>query len=60
MATAEASDGNDDTQTEELENPPASFKSKVWQYFGFPVNYEGTQRVVDKTATVFRLYTRMA
>ena len=36
-------------RTEELEHP-ASFKSPVWEHFGFPVKYndEG-KRLVDKT-----------
>lgn len=40
--------------TEELECP-ASFKSPVWEHFGFPVKYndEG-KRLVDKTVTVCR------
>ncbi len=40
--------------TEELERP-ASFKSPVWEHFGFPVKYndEG-KRLVDKTETVCR------
>ncbi len=40
--------------TEELERP-ASFKSPVWEHFGFPVKYndEG-KRLVDKTVTVCR------
>ena len=50
MATASAvvvSDGsNDDPQREELETPPAAFKSKVWNYFGFPVSY------VEKNASL--------
>ena len=25
----------------ELEEPPASFKSAVWEHFGFPVQYNG-------------------
>ncbi|XP_034034592.1 zinc finger BED domain-containing protein 1-like [Thalassophryne amazonica] len=40
---------------EELENPPASFKSHVWAYFGFPVTYnDDGRRVVGKTITVCR------
>ena len=40
--------------TEELEHP-ASFKSHVWEHFGFPVTYndEG-KRLVDKTVMVCR------
>ena len=35
------------------EKPPASIKSAVWEYFGFPVHYnENGIRVVDKTGTV--------
>ena len=55
MATAAVSDDEGANTTEELENPPASYESKMWKYFGFPVSYEGTRRVVDKTATVCRL-----
>ncbi|KAK0141840.1 Zinc finger BED domain-containing protein 1 [Merluccius polli] len=45
----------------ELEKPPASFKSAVWEHFGFPVRYENGKRLVDKTATVCRhCGTRMA
>lgn len=34
---------------------PTSFKSPVWEHFGFPVKYndEG-RRLVDKTVTVYR------
>ncbi|XP_064197248.1 uncharacterized protein LOC135257969 [Anguilla rostrata] len=36
--------------TQELEDLPASFKSAVWEYFGFPVNYDSNgERVVDRT-----------
>lgn len=37
----------------ELEEPPASFKSAVWEHFGFPVEYNGGGvRVVDRAKTV--------
>lgn len=53
MATA----GVGDT---ELENPPASLKSPVWQHFAFPVSYINNERVVDQKTTVCRLcYTRV-
>lgn len=40
---------------EELEDPPSSLKSIVWDNFGFPVTYNGDgERVVDKTRTVCR------
>ncbi len=40
--------------TEELERP-ASFKSPVWEHFGFPVKYnDERKRLVDKTVTVCR------
>ena len=40
--------------TEELERP-ASFKSPVWEHFGFPVKYNDEEkRLVDKTVTVCR------
>ena len=48
MATAQVSDDNDNKQTEELENPPASFKSKVWQYFVFPMSYESPNASLAK------------
>ncbi|CDQ71283.1 unnamed protein product [Oncorhynchus mykiss] len=34
---------------EELEKPPASSKSHVWEHFGFPVKYDDGRRVVDTT-----------
>lgn len=38
-----------------MEKPPASFKSAVWEHFGFPVKYDDDgRRVVDRTATVCR------
>jgi hypothetical protein len=39
---------------EELEKPPASFKSHVSEYFGFPVKYDDEGRVVDNTITLCR------
>ncbi|KAL3969495.1 Arf-GAP with GTPase, ANK repeat and PH domain-containing protein 2 [Sarotherodon galilaeus] len=39
---------------EELEKPPASLKSHVWEHFGFPVKYINGKRVVDKTTTLCR------
>ena len=44
MATADAGD----TSTE-LEPPPLSLKSPVWQYFGFPVSYDDNVRVRQKS-----------
>ena len=39
----------------ELEVPPASFKSAVWEHFGFPVQHNSDgERVVDRTKTVCR------
>lgn len=39
----------------ELEEPPASFKSAVWEHFGFPVQHNSDgERVVDRTKTVCR------
>ena len=36
----------------EIEDPPQSSKSGVWDHFGFPVRYdENGARIVDKTAT---------
>lgn len=38
-----------------LEKPPASFKSHVWEHFGFLVKYnDDGRRVLDKTVTVCR------
>ncbi|XP_060768023.1 E3 SUMO-protein ligase ZBED1-like [Neoarius graeffei] len=38
---------------EELEDPPSSFKSVVWDNFEFPMSYNSNgERVVDKTKTV--------
>ena len=40
----------------ELEEAPVSFRSVVWEHFGFPVNYNGDcQQVVDKISTICRL-----
>ena len=42
-------------QRVELEDPPASYKSVVWENFGFPVQYSNDgKRVVDRTKTVCR------
>jgi len=39
----------------ELENPPASLKSPVWEHFGFAVTYKDDgQRQVDRTKAFFR------
>ena len=55
MANADAGD-----PSTELEPPPLSLKCvKVWKYFGFPVNYVDNVRVVDKKATVSKLYVRV-
>ncbi len=35
-----------------IENPPATFKSFVWQHFGFPVEIRNGERVTDKTNTI--------
>ena len=41
------------TPLQEIEDPPASLRSQVWENFGFPVSYSSTgERVVDKTRTV--------
>ena len=45
-------------KTQELEDPPASFKSAVWEHFGFPVDYnndggsdeDGVQALFDSGA----------
>ena len=59
MATASVNSNAEDEPVprEELENPPASYRSKVWRYFGFPVHYEegSRRRVVSKTHTACRL-----
>ena len=42
-------------QRVELEDSPASYKSVVWENFGFPVQYSNDgNRVVDRTKTVCR------
>ena len=39
--------------TVQLEDPPASFRSAVWEHYGFNVTYDNDgKKVVDKTATV--------
>lgn len=38
----------------ELEDPPLSLRSPVWDHFGFPVNYDKGQRQVDKTKAACR------
>lgn len=38
----------------ELEDPPATLRSPVWEHFAFPVKYNQGQRVVDKTKAVCR------
>ncbi len=35
-----------------IEDPPATFKSFVWQHFGFPVEIRNDERVTDKTNTI--------
>ncbi len=35
-----------------IEDPPATFKSFVWQHFGFPVEIRNGERVTDKTNTM--------
>ncbi len=35
-----------------IEDPPATFKSFVWQHFGFPVEIRNGERVTDKTNTI--------
>lgn len=52
MATAEV---RDDGETTELENPPASLKSPVWQHFAFPVSCVNNECFVDRKATVCKL-----
>ena len=38
---------------DKVEDPPASFRSAVWEHYGFSVTYENDgKKVVDKTATV--------
>ncbi|XP_046542896.1 E3 SUMO-protein ligase ZBED1-like [Haliotis rubra] len=39
----------------EVEKPPASFKSSVWQAFGFPIEYINGKKLVKKDETVCRL-----
>lgn len=38
----------------EIANPPSSFKSAVWEHFGYPVENRDGNRVVDKTQTICR------
>ncbi|XP_054623684.1 E3 SUMO-protein ligase ZBED1-like [Dunckerocampus dactyliophorus] len=38
-----------------IEEAPASFKSFVWQYFGFPLDIINGNRVTDKTRTICKL-----
>ncbi len=37
-----------------IEDPPATFKSFVWQHFGFPVEIRNGERVTDKTNTIYK------
>lgn len=39
-------------QQTEIANPPDTFKSPVWEHFGFPVKYINENRIVDKTHTI--------
>ena len=40
---------------EELENPPVSLESPVWEHYGFTVTHnDNGKRQVDKTKTVCR------
>ncbi|XP_071088069.1 E3 SUMO-protein ligase ZBED1-like [Haliotis cracherodii] len=44
----------------ELEKPPSSFKSAVWDHFGFPVLYRDGLRTVNKEETACRhCFTRV-
>ncbi|KAK6182240.1 hypothetical protein SNE40_009968 [Patella caerulea] len=38
----------------EIEKPPAQYKSKVWEYFGFPVTYRNGNRKVNRDVSVCR------
>ncbi len=38
----------------EIADPPDTFKSPVWEHFGFPVEYRNGIRVVDKAHTICR------
>ena len=43
--------------TQELEDPPASLKSAVWEHFVFPVDYNNDGvRVVDREDGVSALF----
>ena len=43
-------------EQEELQDAPATFRSHVWKYFGFPVTYNDSGvREVDKSVTVCKL-----
>ena len=47
-------------EIQELEDPPAAFKSAVWESFAFPVDYNSDGvRVVDRTKTVGRLWRQL-
>ena len=43
-----------DNRKPELEDAPLSFKSQVWENFGFQVNYHNGERRVDKSKAVCR------
>lgn len=45
---------NSDHRLPEIADPPASFRSAVWQYFGYPVENKDGKRVTDKTHTICR------
>ncbi len=38
----------------EIADPPSSFRSAVWEHFGYPVENRGGNRIVDKTHTICR------
>lgn len=39
-------------EVEELDKHPAPFKLPVWEYSGFPVNYNDERRALNKTVSV--------
>lgn len=45
----------------EITDPPDTFTSPVWAHFGFPVEYNNVNRVIDKTHVVcLKCFTKVA
>ncbi len=52
-SAAEMASGGDNEGCRGLADAPASFKSGVWEHFGFHVTYDDNgNKTVDRTATV--------